>query len=285
VLKDSLDWMKFKEKLQNSLKGTIPQDLLKELPAGYAVIGNIGIFRHLSLNLKEYKREIGESLISIDPQVETVVEQIDTITSYRKPVIEHIAGVEKTQTIHKEFNTIFHIDLSSITFSPGNKNERNHLIQTVKENEIICDMFACIGNLSLPIAVNKPSAQVYGIEWNQNAYDFLRKNIEVNRVGERYFPIFGDNNENTPKNIATRVLMGYFNCSYQQLVCALDAINDEGWIHLHRIIQRDEIEQPVEIIEQAKMEMGYEIELKNNRIIKKYSPRMNHVCSDIFVNK
>lgn len=277
--------MKFKEKLQKSLKGIIPTDLLGKLPSGYSVIGDIAVFRHLNPKINAYKKLIGDHLILIDSQVKIVVEQIDTVSSYRKPIIEHIAGEKRTKTIHKEFNTIFNIDLEMITFSPGNKNERNHLIQTVSDNEVICDMFACIGNLSLPIAVNKPSVRIYGLEWNQIAFDFLKQNIEVNKVDDRYFPVYGDNRKSTPKNFATRVLMGYFDIDYNQFRCAIEAIENQGWVHYHSISPRDNLEKPSEIVEQARNESGHKIEIKEIRQIKKYSPRLYHVCSDIFVEK
>ncbi|MHA1200975.1 MAG: class I SAM-dependent methyltransferase [Candidatus Heimdallarchaeaceae archaeon] len=277
--------MKFKEKLQKSLKGKIPKDLLDKLPSGYAVIGDIAVVRHLNPKIDNYRKAIGKQLISIDPQVKIVVEQLDTVSLNRKPVIMHIAGEKRTKTSHKEFNTIFKIDLESITFSPGNKNERNHLVQTVSDNEVICDMFACIGNLSLPIVVNRPSVIVYGIEWNQIAFDFLKQNIEINKVNNRYFPIYGNNRNSTPRNFATRVLMGYFNIDYNQFRCALEAIENQGWIHYHSLAQRDNLEQPIEIVEQAINESGYKIEVKEIRQIKKYSPRLYHLCSDIFVEK
>lgn len=285
MLKDSLDLMKFKEKLQESLKGVIPKDLLDKLPSGYSVIGDIAVFRHINQKIEDYKRMIGEHLISIDPQVKIVVEQVDTVSPYRKPVIEHVAGEKRTKTTHREFNTIFNIDLETITFSPGNKNERNHLVQTVSDNEVICDMFACIGNLSLPLVVNIPSVKIYGIEWNQIAFDFLKQNIETNKVSNRYFPIYGDNRNSTPVNFATRVLMGYFDIDYDQFQCALEAIKNQGWIHYHSITPRDSLEQSIEIIEQARKESGYKIEVKEIRQIKKYSPRLYHLCSDIFVEK
>ncbi len=285
MLKDSLGLMKFKEKLQESLKRKMPKDLLDKLPSGYAVIGDIAVIRHLNPKIDDYKRTIGEKLISIDPQVKIVVEQLDTISPYRKPVITHVAGEKRTKTSHKEFNTIFKIDLESVTFSPGNKNERNYLIQAVNDNEVICDMFACIGNLSLPIVVNRPSIRVYGIEWNQIAFDFLKQNIAVNKVSNRYFPIYGNNRTSTPKNFATRVLMGYFDIDYNQFRCALEAIENQGWIHYHSLAPRDNLEQPIEIVKQATNESGYKIEVKEIRQIKKYSPRLYHLCSDIFVDK
>ncbi|GAH88615.1 unnamed protein product, partial [marine sediment metagenome] len=65
----------------------------------------------------------------------------------------------------------------------------------------------------------------------------------------------------------------------------LEAIENQGWVHYHSLTPRDNLEQPIEIIEQARNESGYKIEVKEIRQIKKYSPRLYHLCSDIFVEK
>ena len=285
MLKDSLDLMKLKERLQESFNVVMSKELLEKLPSGYAVVGDIAIFRRLHPELDKYKKDIGECVISFDPQVEIVLEQFDTISSNRKPIISHIAGEKRTKTIHKEFNTLFNVDLETITFSPGNKSERSHLIETVKDNEVVCDMFACIGNLSLPIAVSNSSVKVYGIEWNKTAYDFLEENIELNNVTKQYIPQFGDNRGVTPINVATRVIMGYFGIDNKQFHVALEAIKDQGWIHFHRLTPRDNLKQQVEIIEQERKISKYKIETHEVRIIKKFSPRLYHLCTDIYVEK
>ena len=111
MLKDSLDLMKIKNKLQNALKGEIDPSLLDKLPSGYSVIGDIAIFHHINKELNTIKEHIGDLIIQFDPQVSVVVEQIETKSIYRKPVIEHIAGEKRALTIHKEYNTLFHIDI------------------------------------------------------------------------------------------------------------------------------------------------------------------------------
>ncbi|NHK30479.1 MAG: hypothetical protein FK730_03955 [Asgard group archaeon] len=285
VLKDSLDKMRFKEKLQQSLKDKIDPQLLSKLPSSYAVIGDIAIFHRIDELLLEYKRIIGESLIELDSRVKTVIEQIDTRTEFRKPEIYYIAGEEKTKTIHKEFNTKFRMDLDTITFSPGNKGERGHLLEITKENEVICDMFACVGNLSLPITVNNPTVTVYGVEMNKEAYDYLMENISLNKVEGNYHAIFGDNRRVTPKNIATRIIMGYFDIDKKQLEKAIEAVNEEGWIHYHYTAPRGSKSRIGEIISKASKSLQFEIKQINKRRIKKFSPRLEHMCADIKIRK
>ena len=285
MLKDSLDLMKIKKKLQNSLKDKIKPSLLDKLPSGYSVIGDIAIFHQISEELNPIKEQIGNLIIQFDPQVSVVIEQIETKSTFRKPLIEHMAGERRFLTFHKEYNTLFHIDVSKITFSPGNKGERGFLINTVENGEIICDMFACVGNLSLPIVVNNPNITVYGIEANIEAFDFLRKNIKENDVQGRYFPVFGDNRTKTPKGIADRVLMGFFDSDNLQLTKAVEAIQNNGWIHYHFTSSRNLDYKIKNIVNSAKNKVKFRVETTEIRKIKKISPRLVHYCADIKIQK
>jgi len=284
VLEDSLDLMKLKKQLQTLLEDKLDSELLDKLPSGYSIIGDIAIFRHINPELTEYKQDIGETVIYLDPQVNVVVEQFSTDSAYRKPQIIHLAGEKRTITKHKEYDTIFNIDVSRITFSPGNKGERGFLIDTIEDNEVIVDMFACIGNLSLPVLVNKPSIQCYGIEINKEAFNFLTRNIEENRVKNRYFPILGDNMNKTPKGVATRVLMGYFGIEETQFYKAQEAIEEKGWIHYHDLVERGNLEYTRKKLESLAKNVNLNIQIKKTRKVKKFSPRLIHVCFDIFVN-
>lgn len=277
--------MKLKERLHSIFQDKLNSKQLEKLPAGYSVIGDIAIFHHIDESISDYKELLGEIILELDSNVNVVIEQMNTLTPYRTPVINHIAGEFRTKTVHLEFKTEFHLDVSEITLSPGNKGERQRLIAEVQDNETICDMFACIGNLSLPIVVNNPSVTAYGIEWNQTAYAFLEKNIEVNKVQNRYFPIFGDNRQNTPMNVASRVIMGFFGSDEIQFDRALDALRDEGWIHYHSISSRDNLKEPEKYVKKIERASNYDIKIKEIRRIKKFSPSKQHLCSDIYVIK
>ena len=285
MLEDSFANMKIKKQLQKILRNKIDNSLLDKLPSGYSRTGDIAIFHQIHLDLQNHRRIIGDAIIQLDSQVSVVVEQKETQTIHRKPQIRHLAGDERYITVHKEFDTVFHLDISEITFSSGNKGERNHLISIVKNNEIICDMFACIGNISLPIIVNNPTVQAHGIEINKTAFQFLEKNIKANNVEERYFPIYGDNRIKTPKNFASRVLMGYFECDEQQITNAIEALKREGWIHLHTIVARNEDYKVKEVLERIRKDIEFEYQISDIRRIKKFSPRLNHFCFDIMISK
>ncbi|TFG11058.1 hypothetical protein EU534_00175 [Candidatus Heimdallarchaeota archaeon] len=285
MLRDKLEFMKLKERLQNAFHDKMSSSQLEKLPAGYSVLGDIAIFHHIDESLRDFKQLLGELILEFDSNCKVVVEQLNTLSPFRTPIINHIAGEFRTRTIHREFKTDFHLDIAEITLSPGNKRERERLIREVQENEIICDMFACIGNLSLPVVVNNISTTAYGIEWNQVAYKFLEMNIKANNVSNRYYPIFGDNRNNTPINFASRVLMGFFGSDETQFNCALEALKDEGWIHYHSISSRDSMKEPEKYIKKIRKTSNFDIQIKEIRRVKKFSPTKQHLCTDIYVTK
>ena len=278
--------MNIKLRLQEKLNGFIPPNFIHLIPSSYSVIGNIAIVRFSNEMPKKYRKIIALKLLELENRVETVIEQKDTISIFRKPIVEHLSGEKKMITIHKEFNTLFEIDVSRITFSPGNKYERKRLIDIVEDGETIVDMFACIGNLSLPTAKNHEGVRVFAIEKNRYTYGFLKKNIKLNNLGERYVPILGDNRKKTPKKIADRVLMGFFNVDELQLEIAVDAIREKGWIHLHDLIKRSEDRRrKVTCLEKMQNKKEFTIAEINTRIVKKFSPSKIHLCHDILVKK
>ncbi|OLS33208.1 MAG: tRNA wyosine derivatives biosynthesis protein Taw2 [Candidatus Heimdallarchaeota archaeon AB_125] len=285
MLEDSLDLMKLKKQLQTLLEDKLDGELLDKLPSGYSIIGDIAVFRHINQELNDYKQDIGEIVIYADPQVNVVVEQFSTNSVYRKPQIIHLAGEKRTITKHREYDTIFNIDVSELTFSPGNKGERMFLINSVQDNEVLVDMFACIGNLSLPVIVNNPTVKCYGIEINDVAFKYLVENLKENQVEDRYFPLHGDNRSKSPTDIATRVLMGYFEIDTRQFLRAVEAIKEKGWIHYHKLVERDNIKKSKKKIQELLKTANSEIKLNDTRIVKKYSPRLSHFCFDLHVKK
>lgn len=275
--------MKFKEKLLLALKGSIPYKFLKYLPSGYTKIGDIAIVR-LSRKLETYKYIIGNAILNI-AKVNVVVNQTDTRGELRKPEIEFLAGEHRTTTVHKEFNTVFHINIALITFSPGNKHERGKLIEIVNDYEQILDMFACIGNLSLPVAVNNKTVNIIGIEKNPAAYKLLKMNIKANNVEKRYKAILSDNRAFTPYDCFNRVLMGGFNSDEKQFEIAVNAICDKGWIHRHDIVPRDQLFVNEIFIRKKSIDLNFTIMELKTRIVKKYSPRKYHICTDVYIKK
>ncbi len=277
---------KIKQILKEKLKGKVPDNLLRFLPAGYFVIGKILIVE-IDERLNEFEKEIGKVFLEIFPYLETVVRKTGPHEGEtKKPKIKIIAGKENTETIHKENGVYFKLDVSKIEFSKGNKQERKKLISLVKKDEVIVDMFAGIGYFSIPIAVHAKPKKIYAIDINPIAIEYLKENCRLNKVSHIIVPILGDCREvaNKLKNVADRIIMGYIPNTRNFLPFAFKMIKQKGVIHYHDVFHKKELwSLPERIIRKKADENGFKVKILEKRIVKSYAPRVCHVVVDFLV--
>jgi tRNA wybutosine-synthesizing protein 2 len=268
-------------------EGYLPTELILRLPKHWRRVGTVGILE-LHADLWPWKEKIGQSYLSVLSEFSTIVQKVGiTTTTIRTPGLEFLAGNTETVTLHKELGCKFWIDALRLTFSTGNHAERQRLIRISTKGEHIIDMFACVGNLSLPIGVHHPTIKIKGIEINTYAYSFLEKNIQANHLEERYHPILGDNQTQTPKNWADRILLGYFELTSRQLEVALQALKQEqgGMLHTHGLTTEKRPKNWREVISQLiKTKFPYfQMKSTNQRMIKSIAPGVNHYVDDIHI--
>ncbi len=266
-------------------EGYLPTELLTRLPKHWRRVGTVGIIE-LHTQLYPWREDIGHSYLSVLNELTSIVQKIGITTeTIRTPGLEFIAGNPNTVTLHKELGCKFWIDALKLTFSTGNHAERQRLIKIVKEDEQIIDMFACVGNLSLPISVHHPTIRMKGIEINPYAFSFLERNILENHLEERYEAILGDNQTHTPENWAHRILMGYFEIKPAQLEVALGALKQDqgGILHTHGLTthkQPTSWQKEIDRIIKAKY-YNFQIGSIDRRMIKSIAPGVNHFVDDI----
>lgn len=262
----------------------LPQEYISLLPRRWKRVGQVGIFE-LHPQLLEWKEKIGEIYLTFLPELRTTAHKMGiTSTTTRQPSYEILAGERNTVTLHKELGCKFWIDALKLTFSNGNHAERQRMLRINTDDEQIIDMFACVGNLSLPIAVHNASTKVIGIEINPYAFKFLKKNIQENGLINQYQAIFGDNRKKTPQNWANRVIMGYFTIDKTQLTVALASLQQQegGTIHAHGLEgshQASEMQGELETIIQEFFPY-FRVKSTQTRIIKSVAPGVNHFVKD-----
>jgi tRNA wybutosine-synthesizing protein 2 len=266
---------------------TIPENKIRLLPRGWKRVGEVGILE-LNPQLYPWKNEIGEVYLKFLPELKTIAHKIGTTTTItRKPDFEILAGAPDTVTLHKELGCKFWIDALKLTFSSGNHAERHRMMNINQKREQVIDMFACVGNLSIPLAVHNPKTTLIGIEINPLAYKFLVKNIQENHIETQYQAILGDNRLITPKNWANRVLMGYFNIDTTQLSNALTSLQQDqgGIIHAHGLSSTkdpsDWQSKITNII--ADSFPHFKIKTTEKRIIKTVAAGIQHYVNDIYI--
>jgi len=146
---------------------------------------------------------------------------------------EVIAGVEKTETVHREHGCVYHVDLAKAYFSPRLSHEHDRVASLVREGEILVDMFSGVGPFSILMAKRRENVRVYAIDVNPDAVNFLRRNIAVNRVEKKVLPILGDARQVVRESfmgIADRVIMNLPERAIEYVDVACKVIKPEGGI-------------------------------------------------------
>ena len=197
----------------------------------------------------------------------------------RVPEMELLFG-DGSEAVHCENGIMYSLDAAKIMFSSGNIKERMRMASVKCEGETVIDMFAGIGYLSLPLAVYGRPKAVYACEIRQLSYDYLVKNIALNRVDGVVRPVLGDNRDFSPPSKADRIIMGYLRDTYAFLPKALEMLKPGGVIHYHENYPNALLPGGPE--ERLKKTAGgrWELEVLDQRIVKTFSPGVSHVVVD-----
>jgi tRNA wybutosine-synthesizing protein 2 len=186
-----------------------------------------------------------------------------------------------TETLHKEHGCVFKLDVAKVMFSAGNIFERARAAKLARPGEVIVDMFAGVGQFSIPIAKHAKPKKVYAVELNEVAYRYLCENVRLNYVGDIVEPRLGDCAKVAPLGVADRVIMGMLHVTHEYLPSAMRALKPSGGvIHYHESVpSKIRFERPMKHISEAVK--GREFEVLGQRVVKRYAPGVDHVVIDV----
>ena len=265
--------------LRSALEGKLTEGELRFLPSGFSRIGHVAIIS-LPPELMPRLKEIAEALLEVGG-IRTVALREGFVNGrWREPKLRVVAGELGTETIHREHGCAFKFDVARVMFSPGNLHERVRVARLVEPGEVVVDLFAGVGQFTIPIArLAKPSV-VHSIEINPTAHRYLCENIRINRVGHLVRPSLGDCERVAPRGAADRVLMGILHVTHRYLQLALDVLKPSGGVvHYHESVpSRLRFERPVKRLVEAAGER--EVEILGKRVVKRYAPGVDHVVVD-----
>jgi tRNA (guanine37-N1)-methyltransferase len=219
--------------LSQALQNQLPSNLLERVPQAFDIIGDIVVI-DIPTELKQYQKVIGEAILRSKKTIKTVLAKASDINgTFRVRDYTLIAGEDKTETIHKEFGCRYYLDLAKAYFSPRLSYEHERVASLVSKGEVIVDLFAGVGPFSILIAKKQSSAEVYAVDLNPEAVEFLKLNVRFNRVENRVFPILGEAKEiarTKLRGVADRVIMNLPETAIDFVDAACDAIKLTGGI-------------------------------------------------------
>ena len=240
----------FKERTKHSvtlaelLQDRLPPHLLAVLPHSADIVGDIAVIE-IPQELESYKVLIGETVLKAYKNVKTVLAKAGAVSGvYRLREFETIAGENRTATLHKEYGCRYCVDVAKAYFSPRLSYEHNRVASLVNEGETVVDLFAGVGPFAVLIGKTHKTVKVYAVDVNPDAVGLLKRNVRLNRVENRVYPIFGDARqvvEQRLPGVADRVIMNLPERALEFVDAACRALRAEGGVvHFYGFVEADE---------------------------------------------
>jgi tRNA (guanine37-N1)-methyltransferase len=259
----------------------------------YDIVGKIAIIR-LSHASPENAQNAAKAVMNIHKNVKTVLVQASPVAGdFRLRRLTHVAGENKTSTVHKEYGCLFSVDVEKCYFSPRLSHERMRISGIVKPNETVVNMFAGVGCFSIIIAKHANAAKVFSIDANPAAIQFMQQNIRLNRVYNQVIPLLGDSKEminSQLQRVADRVLMLLPEKAFEYLPFAVSALKASGgWIHYYNFEHAEKTENPTE---KTKLKVAEKLDsldlafkLPFSHVVRSTGPNWYQVALDIHVTR
>jgi tRNA (guanine37-N1)-methyltransferase len=230
-----------KKTLAEVLENQLPPHLLASLPRALDIVGDIAIIE-IPPELKSHESIIGEAILKTHNNTRTVLAKVGAVSgTYRLRKFDIIAGEPRTETVHKEYGCRYHVDVAKAYFSPRLSHEHMRVASLVQGGETVADFFAGVGPFSVLIAKNHGDARVYAVDVNPEAIKFLKRNISLNRVENRVFPILGNARRvirDELTGVADRVIMNLPEKGIDFVDAACGAAKSEGGtVHFYGFVR------------------------------------------------
>ncbi len=262
----------------------VPNELKDHLPRSFDIIGDIAIIK-LPEEVKEYKREIGESILETQKNLTTVLEDRGVQGRFRIRDVKQIAGDKKTETVHREHGTELEVDVSEVYFSPRLATERWRVVKSIGQNESILDMFAGVGPYTVLIGKNVDVEHIHSVDLNPVAVKYLRRNVERNNISDKVTIYEEDARDVAPELRCDRIIMNLPHSSEKFIVPAVKALKEQGTIHYYEIIEEDEKEKSLDDLIDEIKKLGFETDVLRKREVRTYSATMVQMVYDLGLKK
>ncbi|MFX0048006.1 MAG: class I SAM-dependent methyltransferase family protein [Candidatus Hermodarchaeota archaeon] len=285
--------------IEEALIDDLPKNIINLIPKSYDIIGRIAIidfdkFRSINTNkISFYKKKIARAIVTVNKTVQTVYEKKSEVKgNYRLKELHLIFGEDNPETIHKENHSIFKLDVKNTYFTPRLVFERKRLSSLkFTSKELIVDMFAGVGPISIQIARNN-DVKLHSFDINPVAYKYLIENIGLNKLKGEIFAhnidvaeLTKSSNElsNLLKNSVDRIIMNLpeQSINYVDIACFLMK-NAGGMLHFYQFCEKpNSIGRAIENLRTKLRDLGWCLEdLINSKIVKPFSPKSDLTVVD-----
>ena len=267
--------------LEEALSRLFPSEELSGVIRSFDIVGDIAVI-NIPDNLLDLKGKIADAIMAVHKNVHVVCRKVGARQgTFRLAPLEVIGGDDRCITVYKEHDVRMKVDLLKSYFSPRLSNERRRICDLVEDGETIAAFFAGVGPFPLVIA-RKKNVDIFAVELNPHAYRLMVENIGMNKLVGKITPILGDVRE-VAKNISKvdRVLMPLPKGAEDFLPSAVEVAKPGAIVHFYQFAPENDLYSDAESrIKSAAREMGREIEIVNEKVVRPYKPRYYQIVID-----
>jgi tRNA (guanine37-N1)-methyltransferase len=227
--------------LKQALSGLLAPAEIGALSSSFDVVGDIAIIK-IPMELANKQDVIARTILSNVKHVHTVLKQVSSVQGeYRTRDLEFIAGEKKYETIYKENQCLFKVDLRRVYFSPRLSTERQRISSQVREGERVLNMFAGVGTFSIVIAKRKVCT-IDSVDNNPAAFELANESLKLNKkLKGKVHPILSDarNYAESHKSTFDRVIMPLPERAREFLSSAIEASKRGATIHYYEHVSEE----------------------------------------------
>ncbi|MFA0833583.1 MAG: class I SAM-dependent methyltransferase family protein [Methanobacterium formicicum] len=265
--------------MEDFLQGKIPPEKMEDFKKSFDIIGDVVILE-IPEDLEEEKYLIGEAALKFTKRRSVYRKKSAIKGVIRTRELEHLAGKDDSETIHREYDSRIMLDVKDVYFSPRLATERRIIGDEVQDGEVIIDMFTGVGPFAMNIARRSKlkSITIYAVDINPAAIHYLKENIKLNKVQGKVKPLLGDV-ATVLKDLdvqADRIIMNLPGTACEFLPVAVNHLKSGGTLNYYQF-SRD-FEDPVKRIKKAAYPR--QVEVLDMRKVKSRSPKVWHVAID-----
>jgi tRNA (guanine37-N1)-methyltransferase len=204
----------------------------------------------------------------------------------RKPKLRWLAGSKKLETIYRESNCIFELNVKTCFFSPRLATDRLDIARMCKPKEKIIVLFSGIAPYGIVIAKNARVQKVVCVEISKECSKYALKNVKLNRLWnveiiqgdvKRICPLLKKKGE-----FFDRIIMGRPQLKETFLKEALMISKKGTIIHFQDFVTEEEIIKKVSehrILDAAKKSKK-KVKIQSMKFLRELAPRKHNVRVD-----
>jgi len=148
----------------------------------YDIIGNIAILKFHNGAKNSEKLKIARELLKRQ-NIKTILEKTEKISGrLRTFKTKFLCGEKTKQTIHKENNCRFKLNVETCYFSPRLAEERKQIAGKIGKQDKMLVMFSGVAPFPIVISKLSKAKEIVAIELSRECNKYARENLKLNKI-------------------------------------------------------------------------------------------------------